>query len=496
MQLASSLDPRARAMALERARLSRAPHPQRIQSLQAVLGSDLVAPPGHVLAPTPEGALPVLGHLRHFSRGPDRLRAVLAMRHEYGDVVRLRFGSLNAHLIADPALVEEILQKRNREFRKSPRGLSKLKLVLGKGLLTSEGGEWLRQRRIAQPAFHRKRLALFADRMVEAAESMSAGWQDGATIDAHDAMMRVTLRIVGETLLGTDVTADADDVGPAVSFIVEDINQRVNRLIDIAPPIPTPRNLQFRRAMDTLDRIVLGMIEQRRREAAEGAPPKHDLLAMFMEAEDVETGERMSDMQLRDEVMTMFLAGHETTANALSWALHLLSKNPAVMRELQAEVDAVIGDRRATVADVPKLQFTKQVVQEAMRLYPPAWMLARSPIEDTTLGGYYMPKDCLLFISPWVVQRHPDHWEDPEGFDPRRFEPERVQARHRFAYFPFGGGPRLCIGSHFAMMEAQLVLATLVKNWRLDLIPGHPVVPEPVVTLRPRGGLPMVAHAR
>ena len=537
-------DVRARAMALERARLSRIPTQVRgielsAEAIGTMLRGHPPVPADAKLAPSPPSTSLVMGHFKTFAEGPERLRAILELRETYGDVVRLRFGALTAHLVCDPELVQEVLHSRNREFGKETRGMRKLRLVLGLGLLTSEGSFWLRQRRIAQPAFHKKRIAGFAEGMVDAAEDMVARWKDGATLDAHQEMMKVTLRIVGQTLLGTDVTSDADRIGVAVSHIVEDVNERVNKLVDLGPPFPSRRNLAFERAMDTLDAVVLDMITARRasgdkgrpadfasrptgrRAAAEGREGSRegdpsgfmpdgggagdspsgrtgdDLLGMFMEVADEETGERMTDAQLRDEVMTIFLAGHETTANALSWALYLLGTSPDVWRKLAAEVDAVLeGGRRATPADFARLTYTQQVMQETMRLYPPAWMIARAPYEDTTLGGYHIPAGSLVFLSPWIVHRHPGHWESPEGFDPDRFAPGADATRHRFAYFPFGGGPHQCIGNNFALMEATLVLATIARDFRLDLVPGFSVEPDPQVTLRPKDGVRVVARRR
>lgn len=491
-------DVRARAMALERARLSRIPTQVRgielsAEAIGTMLRGHPPVPADAKLAPSPPSTSLVMGHFKTFAEGPERLRAILELRETYGDVVRLRFGALTAHLVCDPELVQEVLHSRNREFGKETRGMRKLRLVLGLGLLTSEGSFWLRQRRIAQPAFHKKRIAGFAEGMVDAAEDMVARWKDGATLDAHQEMMKVTLRIVGQTLLGTDVTSDADRIGVAVSHIVEDVNERVNKLVDLGPPFPSRRNLAFERAMDTLDAVVLDMITARRASGETG----DDLLGMFMEVADEETGERMTDAQLRDEVMTIFLAGHETTANALSWALYLLGTSPDVWRKLAAEVDAVLeGGRRATPADFARLTYTQQVMQETMRLYPPAWMIARAPYEDTTLGGYHIPAGSLVFLSPWIVHRHPGHWESPEGFDPDRFAPGADATRHRFAYFPFGGGPHQCIGNNFALMEATLVLATIARDFRLDLVPGFSVEPDPQVTLRPKDGVRVVARRR
>ncbi len=476
---------RTSAMNARRAKLAKLP--RNLSSLDPktwLLGRSSTHPPGAHLAPSPP-QLPVLGHLHVFGHGPARLQNVLALRQRYGDVVRLRLGGIHAHLIANPDLVQEVLHTRNREFDKHTRGTYKLRLVLGLGLLTSEGSFRLRQRRISQPAFHRKKIVSFAERMVNAAQEMCGEWREGEALDVHEAMMRVTLRVVSETLLGTDVTNEAATVGTALDVVIADINRRVNQLFDVMPPIPTRRNRRFMNAMGALDDIVLGIIGERR-----GARTKQDdLLQMLMDTRDVDTGESMNDAQLRDEVMTIFLAGHETTANALSWSLYLMSKTPEVARKLRAEVQRVLGDRPATCEDLPALQTTRQIVEETLRLYPPAWMIARAPVEDTELGGYFLPKRSLLLVSPWVVHRHPNYWSDPEGFDPDRFSPKARATHHRFQYFPFGGGPRICIGSNFALMEAQLILATLAQRWHLEFVPGRRVVAEPLITLRPRGGL-------
>lgn len=488
----ATLNERAREMAADRVR--KAKLPQAIRGLgdaMTLLRGAPACPPGMRLAPSPPEQVPLLGHVRTLgSSRAERMSVLLKLREDYGDIVRLRFGSISAHLVSDPELIRIVLQEQNRIYGKGTRGMYKLRMVLGTGLLTNQGESWLRNRRIAQPAFHRKRIASFGDRMARAASDMTGRWKDGGTLDLQEEMMRVTLRIIAETMLGADVTDASDSVGAAVSHVIEDVNHRVNALVDVPPPFPSRRNRLFQKAMDTLDQVVLEAIEARRRAETSG----DDLLGMFMDSVDEETGERMDDAQLRDEVMTIFLAGHETTANALAWTLYLLSKNPVVARRLREEVREVLGDRAPIAADARALVYTRQVLEEGMRLYPPAWMIARSPIEDTELGGYFIPKNSLVLMSPYVVQRHPAHWEDPEGFDPDRFAPDQVSERARFSYFPFGAGPRICIGNSFAMMEAQLILATIIRDWRLDLVPGHPVEMEPLITLRPRNGLRMVTH--
>lgn len=481
----SNLTDRARLMADKRAEQARLPPGLRALNPAALLNP--VKPPSDaVLAPEPPGALPLVGHVRAIGlgQGSKTLDKFVELRETHGDVVRLRFASLVVHLVSDPNLIREVLH--DRIYTKETRGIYKFRLVLGNGLVTSQGPSWLQNRRIAQPAFAKKRIAGFAETMASASQEMVDAWREGETIDIHQEMMRVTLQIIASTMLSADVTDDSDRIGEAVSFVVEDINRRVNSVLDIPQQVPTHKNRKFQQAMDTLDEVVLGTIEERR-----VGEPKNDLLQMFMESVDADTGETMDDAQLRDEVMTIFLAGHETTANALTWALYLLSKNPGMARSVREEVRRVAGDEPISAGHTRELDLTKRVIQEAMRLYPPVWMTARSPNVDATLGGYHIPKGSLVLTSPYVTHRHPDHWEDPEGFDPDRFLDENSKGRHRFAYFPFGGGPRICIGNHFAMMEAQIILATILRDNRLDLVPGSNVELEPVITLRPKEGIQM-----
>jgi cytochrome P450 len=432
-------------------------------------------------APGPRGH-PVLGSLPAVRRDP--LKVFLESFRDYGDVVRFRFGPLIGHLVSSPAGANHILAENNKNYGKQTRGYESLRYVLGNGLLTSEGDFWKRQRRIAQPAFHRQRIGGFAKAMVRAASDAAARFesQRGQVIDVADEMMRLTLRIVGETLLGHDPSGNALEVSSALSFLLAMVNQRTSRVIFFARPIlPTPENFRIRRSLATLDGIVHRIIAERRER------PGDDLLSMLMEATDESTGEKMDDRQLRDEAMTILLAGHETTANALTWTWLLLSRYPAALRELRQELSDVLGGRPPIVEDLPRLRFTKMVIEESMRLYPPAWIIARSVVETDEIGGYQIPAGSIVFVSPYVVHRHPKFWQDPEGFDPRRFENEKP----RGAYFPFGGGPRMCIGNGFATMEAELVLATIAQRVRFELQPGHPVVLDPSITLRPRHGMKM-----
>ena len=414
---------------------------------------------------------------------------------EYGDVVRFRMADRTLHLIRHPDDIKHVLQENAASYTKG-RGIEKMRRFLGDGLLTSEGELWRRQRKLAQPAFHHKRLQGLVNTMSEATAAMLGRFrghaQSGARIDIAKEMMRVTLAIVGQTLFSADVSGDADAVGHALTVALEYTSRRLKTLIDIPPHVPTPENLRFVHAVKTLDRVVYGIIEERRRTGEDTG----DLLSMLMLAKDEETGEAMSDRQLRDEVMTIVLAGHETTANALAWTWYLLSKEPVVWRALREEVTRVLPNGAVpTFEDLPKLKYTRMVIEEAMRLYPPAWFFGRRAIQDDVVHGYAFPARSVVAVSPYYTHRHPDFWPNPEGFDPTRFSPEASATRHKYAYIPFGGGPRICIGNSFAIFEAQVIVAMVTQRYRLDLVPGDPIVPEAAVTLRPKGGVPVTVHA-
>lgn len=444
------------------------------------------------IAPGPRG-LPFLGSLVDVRR--DRLGTFLRAAVEHGDVARLEFGVLTgrriAHLLRHPDHVKHVLVDAPDNFDKQTPGFTRLREVLGEGLLTSEGSFWLRQRRIAQPAFHRQRIAAFAGVMVRAGEERVNAWLSRARpdepLDIAEEMMSLALRIVCETLLGAEMV-DTATVSQAVDVLLTDVRNGLGSFFSLPRKVPIERNRLFLEASEALDRQVGRIIEARRKSSAEAT----DLLSLLMAARDPETGEGMSDRQLRDEVMTMFLAGHETTANALAWTFYLLSLHPDVRRKLAAELSQVLaGGRLPTFEDVARLEVTTRVLQESMRLYPPAWIVARRALRDDVIGGYAIPAGSLVFISPYVTHRHPDYWENPEGFDPDRFAAGALARLPRFAYFPFGGGPRQCIGMSFAMVEATLLLATLGRRVHLDLLPGQRVIPEPGVTLRPRGAIRM-----
>ncbi len=330
--------------------------------------------------------------------------------------------------------------------------------------------------------------------MVSSAQAMVARWKErpaGEIFDVTPELLRVTLRILGLSMFGIDLSDDSEEIGRALTVGLEHTTDRARRVFHLPDFIPTPKNRAYKKALATLDRIVLGMIAERRR----GKEQKHDLLAMLMETRDEETGETMSDLQLRNELLTMLLAGHETTAMSLTWTFTLLARYPAARRALETELDAVLAGRAATLEDLPKLPVSRMVIEESMRILPPVWVVARSVENDDTILGYHIPKGSIVFVSPWVTHRNPSLWSDPEGFDPDRFRVDDAN-RPRYAYFPFGGGPHLCIGAGFAMMEAQLVLATVAQSFRLALNPGHKVEMEPLITLRPKHGVQVTAHRR
>ena len=442
-------------------------------------------------APEPPGE-PFIHHLRLYRNKPLEFlgRCVL----EYGDVVRLRFPGTIGHLISSPEGARHVLQDNARAYDKQLPGAEKIRSLLGTGLLTSEGDFWLRQRRLMQPAFHRQRLAGFAALMVRDADEMATQWERlarvGKPVDVAAEMMRLTLRVVGETLLSKDLTADASLVGRALPVVNHHVSDRFTRLVDPPEWLPIPSTRRYHRARADLDAVVMGVIEERRHSGHDAG----DLLSMVLAARDEETGEGMTDRQIRDEVLTIMLAGHETTANTLAWTFYLLDRNLEVSQRLTAEVRAVLGDRLPTLEDLPRLEYVRMVVDESMRLFPPGWLIARHALEDDEIGGYHIPAGSVVLVPPWTVQRNPRVWENPEAFDPERFRKDKLASIQRYAHFPFGGGPRFCIGSNFALMEAQLLLATLAQKFRPRLVPGTKVRLDPQITLRPAGGLPMTIH--
>jgi cytochrome P450 len=424
--------------------------------------------------------------LPRLRRNPARVFEELA--RTYGDQATLRLPLLTIVLVNDPALIERVLVVDHAHFHKG-RALEVAKRVLGNGLLTSEGEYHRRHRRLLQPAFHRQRIASYADAMVQHAAVTAAAWRDGATVDMAAEMMRLTLAIVGDTLFGSDVERDASEVGAVLRRLMKLFDLLTLPFADFLDRLPIGPSRTWRTSRQQLDAIIARVIAERRQSGDRG-----DLLSMLLSARDEEGG--LSDDEVRDEALTLFLAGHETTANALTWTWYLLAQHPDVDARLQAEIERVLGDRLPTFDDVSRLPYTRMVIAEAMRLFPPAWAVGRLALHDYHLGEYRLPAGVVVLMSQWVTHRDPRFWPDPLRFDPMRFGPDAGATRPKFSYFPFGGGPRLCIGESFAWTEATLVLATLAQRWTARLVPGDTVDLWPAVTLRPRHGLRLTLHHR
>jgi cytochrome P450 len=423
--------------------------------------------------------------------GRDPLVFFTQLERQYGDVVKYRMAGERIFLVSDPHYIKDILVTQSRNFTKS-RGLERTKRILGNGLLTSEGAVHLRQRRLLQPAFHRDRIAGYGRTMVESAERMRSQWQNGATLDIAREMNRLTLSVVGKTLFDADVESQAASVGEALTGVMETFWMMLLPFADLIERLPVPRLRRARMARARLDDMIYRMIADRRASGRD----RGDLLSMLLTAQDEDDGGVMTDRQVRDEAMTIFLAGHETTANALTWTWYLLSENAESAGRVHEEVDRVLQGRLPTVEDLPKLPYIERVVTEAIRLYPPAWLIGRRAIAEYAFGPYVAPPRAILIMSPFIVQRQARFYRDPARFDPDRWTPEFKAALPPFAYFPFGGGPRRCIGESFAWMELVLIVATIAQRWALRLVPGHPVAPQPLITLRARHGMRMTLAAR
>lgn len=420
---------------------------------------------------------------------------------EYGDFIYYPLGILNVFLINHPDIIQHILQLNHRNYSKDTFQYNLLSSITGDGLLTSNGEFWLRQRRLVQPAFHRSRIITFGPLIIDSTQSMLARWEllsrTGQQLDVDAEMMQLTLAIVGKALFSIDLTDQATELTRATLIVLDYIVHRARHPISLPPGFPTARNRQFKSALNQLDKAVFSIINYRRqarKDARSSSIEQSDLLDLLLNARDEQSGTGMTDQQLRDEVITLLIAGHETVASALTWTWYLLSQNPSSADRLRAELTQVLGEQVPTEEDLPNLPFTRMVFEEALRLYPPAWMISRRALsEDTIVCGetYSIPANALVIMSPYIIQRHPAYWESPELFDPLRFTPEKIPNRPHFAYIPFGGGPRLCIGDSFARFEAQLIIASIAQRFRLDLVGDPPVAAEPLVTLRPLHGLSM-----
>ncbi len=447
------------------------------------------ASPPLPLPPGPRGSW-LLGSLPEFRRDIPAFYERLA--RQYGDVAGFRLGPRRLCLLSHPDLIEQFLTSPSKDLIKRTYVLNLLVPVLGNGLLTSEGDFWLRQRRLIQPAFHRQRLTAYGEEMVACTLRTLDRWRDGETRDLHAEMMALALEIAGRAFFGADVSGDAGKVGEALEAVMEHFLARWETLLPLPLWLPTPVNRRFKRALARLDAIVYQLIRQRRESGGGG----DDVLSLLLRARDEGDGTGMTDRQVRDEVMTLLLAGHETTANALAWTWYLLATHPEQEARLLAEVNAVLGGRPPTPADVPRLPFCERVVLESLRLYPPAYGFGREAARDFALGGYRIPRGTTVIVSQWVVHRDGRFFDDPLTFRPDRWADGLAARLPRYAFFPFGGGPRVCIGNTFALLETALVLATIVPRFRFELVPGQTVVPKATVTLRPAQGIKVVLRRR
>jgi cytochrome P450 len=433
---------------------------------------------------------PFVGHLRAFRSNP--LAFLIKAAREHGDLVYFRVARQHMYLVNHTDYVREILVTNQSNFLKS-RALQRAKVLLGEGLLTSEGQHHLRQRRLVQPAFHRERLAGYAAAMSETAVRVRQRWQAGSSMDVSVEMAKLTLSVVAKTLFSADVESEASEIGEAMTAALEMFQLLVMPFSELLVKLPLPSVRRFQKGRALLDSTIYSLVRERRASGRDTG----DLLSMLLFAQDEEKdGAGMTDEQVRDEALTLFLAGHETTANALTWTWYLLSQHPEVERRLHAELDTVLQGRVPELADVPQLRYAEMILAEALRLYPPAWAIGRMAKQPFSLGDIEIPANSICILSPYLMHRDARWFPDPEKFDPERWTPEAREARPKFAYFPFGGGARVCIGERFAWMEGVIVMAAIAQKWRLRLVPGQTVEPLPLITLRVKNGLRMVAEPR
>lgn len=429
------------------------------------------------------------GHFFKFRRRPTEILTELA---NLGDITFMRMFNQPAYFLNHPDLVRDLLITSNSKFEKG-RALKRAKNLLGEGLLTSEGEKHLQQRRMIQPAFHRKRIAEYAKAMTEYAERMRDEWQAGETRDIDKEMMRLTLQIVGKTLFNADVDDEADEVGQAMTTLIEMFNYLLIPFSELLEKLPLPHSVRFKQSKETLDKVIYEIIDERRKSGED----KGDLLSMLLMAQDEETGTAMTDEQVRDEALTLFLAGHETTANAMTFTWYLLSQNPEKEAKLHEELDEILNGKTPSMEDVSKLKYTEAVFAESMRLFPPAWAIGRLSIEEHKFGDYEIPINSLVLVSPYVMQRDKRFWENADAFIPERwFEQSVKEAGNKFIYFPFSKGVRSCIGESFAWMEGVLLVATLAQKWKLRLDPTQKIGLNPLMTLRPKYGMKMKIEER
>ncbi|MDQ2869852.1 MAG: cytochrome P450 [Acidobacteriota bacterium] len=439
------------------------------------------------LPPGPAGGF-LLGSLPEFAG--DVLGFLTRCVRDHGDFVHFRLPGNEVYFLHKPADIETVLLTQRTNFVKHSFFWKHVTAIFGRGLLTSEGDFWLKQRRLSAPAFHPERIAGYGDVMSAFTERLVNGWRDGEVRDIHHDMMRVTMEIVSKTLFDVDVEEDLDRIGRSFDVVIREIAKRFRRPVRIPDGVPIPGNVRYNRGVRLLDRIIGRVIAERRARPGD----RGDLLSMLLAARD-ENGRPMSDRQLRDETITLFVAGHETTAIAISWTLFLLARHPEIEERLHREIAGAVGNRLPAASDLPRLPFAEAVVKESLRLYPPAYVIGREALKDCVVGGYRIPARATVYFSPWVLHRDARWFPDPESFRPDRWSDGSTAKLPRYVYIPFGGGPRICIGERFAMMEAVLVLTTILRRFRLEMAGPDPV-PFLSITLRPEGGPVMKVRDR
>ena len=435
--------------------------------------------------PGPRSRIPGRLELAYLRDPPGFLRRLAC----YGDLVHFRFRGRDVYLVTNPDWIKQILTADAGNFVKG-QAMQDSKRVLGEGLLTSEGEFHHRQRRLIQPAFHQKRVAALAEPMVDLTESVSAGWHDGQTLEMHVEMAQLTIRILADTLYSMDIQRDAGEIVDALRSVVSNTGRLALPGGHLWEKSPLPGARKFARSIERLDRATADILKRRR----ESGEEHDDVLQLFLTTRDDHGG--MTDRQIRDETMTLLLAGHETTANILTWVWYLLDRHPEVEARLHEEIDEVLGEDPPTFDDLPALGLTSKVLLETLRLYPPVWATPRRALEDYELDKYTIPAGSLVGMNQYVMHRDARYFPDPDRFDPERWTPEERAKRPRYSFFPFGAGPRMCLGEGFAFMEMRFVLAALARRWKVRIVPGHPVKAKPVMTLRPKHGLRVTVHQR
>lgn len=446
-------------------------------------------PPGTSRPPGPRG-LPLIGEAPSFARDP--LAFLTGVAEKYGDIANFRLGGIDVYFVRHPDLVREVLITQRASFTMTSLR-AKINAVVGEGLFTSRGELHARQRRLMLPVFRKSRIEAYAGQMAELSRRARDQWQSGAIVDIADEMMKLTMLIAAQALFEQDIGSDTQAVSHNIDVVLEFFTRLSSPFLKLSLALPLPSSRRFKKAVRDLDTVIYRMIERRRDTAGSGK----DLLSLLMQARDDQTNVQMTEKQLRDEVLTLLIAGHETTANVLAWIFYLLAKHPDAEQRLHDEARAVLGGRAAfTAADIERLARTRRVMQEGLRLYPPGWFIGREAQTDVKLGGYTVPRGAVVMMSQYVTHRDARFFEEPERFKPERWEGDLEDRLPRGAYFPFSAGDRHCIGEGFAWQEALLILATLAERWKFELVPGQNIRPRPSVTLRPDGPIKMIVRPR